>query len=260
MHRTYLSSARKNPRYSNAMLGARSDIKIRKAKSADATFVADTFRQSWQQAYRGIIPHLHLENMVRRRGADWWMNTIRSVEGLLVIEHSGTPRRIRDSRFGARADRSRARSTSSTSRPSIRAWGWESISSKPAGTASTSVVSRASSSGRWLRTPWRRIFIGGAAAGRSKQSFETIGGAKLEEDRVCLDLSRRPGLAQAPQAKNRRDQSGLRPVAPRIVGFGGHFFARAAEHLLPREPEPSHRDWRVHRHKPRGTPRRPRPA
>jgi ribosomal protein S18 acetylase RimI-like enzyme len=90
MHRTYLSSARENPRYSNFMLGARSDIKIRKAKSADATFVADTFRQSWQQAYRGIIPHLHLENMVRRRGADWWMNTIRSVEGLLVLEHSGT--------------------------------------------------------------------------------------------------------------------------------------------------------------------------
>lgn len=72
------------------MLGARSDIKIRKAKPADANSVADTFRQSWQQAYRGIIPHLHLENMVRRRGPDWWTNTIRSVEGLLVLEHAGT--------------------------------------------------------------------------------------------------------------------------------------------------------------------------
>lgn len=71
------------------MLGSRSDIKIRKGKLADATSVAETFSQSWQQAYRGIIPHLHLENMIRRRGAEWWTSVIRSGDSLIVLEKSG---------------------------------------------------------------------------------------------------------------------------------------------------------------------------
>lgn len=70
------------------MLGARYDINIRKGKPADAKAVAEVFRQSWQQAYRGIIPHLHLENMLKRRGADWWVNVIRSGDSLLVLEHA----------------------------------------------------------------------------------------------------------------------------------------------------------------------------
>lgn len=71
------------------MLGSRSDIKIRKGKPTDAKSVADTFRQSWNQAYRGIIPHLHLENMIRRRGPEWWSGVIRAGESLLVLEQSG---------------------------------------------------------------------------------------------------------------------------------------------------------------------------
>jgi ribosomal protein S18 acetylase RimI-like enzyme len=69
------------------MLGSRSEIKIRKGKPADAKAVAEIFRLSWQQAYRGIIPHLHLEGMVKRRGADWWANVIRSGDSLLVLQH-----------------------------------------------------------------------------------------------------------------------------------------------------------------------------
>jgi ribosomal protein S18 acetylase RimI-like enzyme len=71
------------------MLGARSEIKIRKGRASDAESIAETFRGSWQQAYRGIIPHLHLENMIRRRGPEWWANVIRSGDGLLVLEVSG---------------------------------------------------------------------------------------------------------------------------------------------------------------------------
>ena len=70
------------------MLGSRSDVQVRKGKPADAKAVAEIFRQSWRQAYRGIIPHLHLENMVKRRGPDWWANVIRSGENLLILEHA----------------------------------------------------------------------------------------------------------------------------------------------------------------------------
>lgn len=71
------------------MLGSRSEIKIRKATPADARAVAEIFRLSWQQAYRGIIPHLHLEGMVKRRGPEWWSKVIRSGENLLLLQHAG---------------------------------------------------------------------------------------------------------------------------------------------------------------------------
>jgi GNAT superfamily N-acetyltransferase len=65
-------------------------VKVRKGKLADAKSVAETFRQSWIQAYRGIIPHVHLENMIRRRGAEWWSSIIRSGDSLVVLEKAGT--------------------------------------------------------------------------------------------------------------------------------------------------------------------------
>jgi ribosomal protein S18 acetylase RimI-like enzyme len=68
------------------MLGSRSEVKVRKARPADAEALAEVFRLSWQQAYRGIIPHLHLENMILRRGPDWWTAAIRSGDSLLVLE------------------------------------------------------------------------------------------------------------------------------------------------------------------------------
>jgi ribosomal protein S18 acetylase RimI-like enzyme len=74
------------------MLGSRSEVKIRKGRPADAKAVADIFRTTWQQSYRGIIPHLHLESMVKRRGTDWWRNVIRAGDSLLVLEHGGDVR------------------------------------------------------------------------------------------------------------------------------------------------------------------------
>lgn len=68
------------------MLGSSAQIVVRKSKPADAKALADVFRESWQLAYRGIIPHLHLEGMIRRRGPDWWTGAIRSGESLLVLD------------------------------------------------------------------------------------------------------------------------------------------------------------------------------
>lgn len=69
-----------------AMLGASAKVVVRRSRPADAAALADVHRDSWQVAYRGIIPHLHLEGMIRRRNADWWAQAIRTGEGLLVLD------------------------------------------------------------------------------------------------------------------------------------------------------------------------------
>lgn len=71
------------------MLSASSSIRVRRAKLSDATALSEVFRASWQLAYRGIIPHLHLESMIRRRGVAWWRSSIRAQDTILVLEVAG---------------------------------------------------------------------------------------------------------------------------------------------------------------------------
>lgn len=68
------------------MLGSSSIIRVRPGKLADAARLAEVFQESWRHAYRGIIPHLHLESMILRRNRDWWLNALRSGESILVAE------------------------------------------------------------------------------------------------------------------------------------------------------------------------------
>ncbi len=72
------------------MLQSRSEVRVRKGTQRDASALCDVFRQSWELAYRGIIPHLHLESMIRRRDKGWWQNAARGADGLLVLEVAGT--------------------------------------------------------------------------------------------------------------------------------------------------------------------------
>ena len=64
-------------------------ITIRKATQADAEALSLLFRESWQLAYRGIIPHLHLERMIRQRSTSWWTNAIKKGDRTLVLELAG---------------------------------------------------------------------------------------------------------------------------------------------------------------------------
>lgn len=73
------------------MLVSSSKVRIRKGRPADAEALAGIFRESWQQAYRSIIPPLHLETMIRRRGAEWWAASLRSGDTVLLLEVSGKP-------------------------------------------------------------------------------------------------------------------------------------------------------------------------
>lgn len=83
-----IESGRK-PRYNNFMLGSSSQVSVRPAKAADARALAHVFQQSWSHAYAAIIPSLHLETMIKRRGVDWWKSSLRSGESVLVLELAG---------------------------------------------------------------------------------------------------------------------------------------------------------------------------
>lgn len=71
------------------MLSSRSEVIVRNAKVADAARLSAVFRDSWQNAYAGIIPHESLEGMMRRRNAVWWRSQIRAGEPILVLEVAG---------------------------------------------------------------------------------------------------------------------------------------------------------------------------
>src|SRR5262245_10016899 len=71
------------------MLGSSAHVKVRRSKAADAAALARVFRDSWLHAYRGIIPHLHLENLVQRRGVGWWRSALRAQEPILALEVGG---------------------------------------------------------------------------------------------------------------------------------------------------------------------------
>lgn len=71
------------------MLGASLDVRIRRARISDAPALAGIFRDSWRATYRGLIPHTHLENMIRRRGTARWRSAIRAGEMVLLMEYDG---------------------------------------------------------------------------------------------------------------------------------------------------------------------------
>lgn len=77
------------PTIVRSMLESRAPIKVRSGKPGDAKALAGVFKESWQQAYRGIIPHVHLEHMIRRRGPDWWRSTVRAGDTVLLVELAG---------------------------------------------------------------------------------------------------------------------------------------------------------------------------
>ncbi|HEV7415770.1 GNAT family N-acetyltransferase [Tianweitania sediminis] len=64
-------------------------IDIRRADPSDADAIAEVHASAWQGAYAGIIPHRALNNMIGRRGGNWWANAIRRAASVLVVEIGG---------------------------------------------------------------------------------------------------------------------------------------------------------------------------
>lgn len=71
------------------MLGSSAPIKVRHGELRDAPAIAGVFKESWSQAYRGIIPHSHLSHMIRRRGPEWWRSAVRAGDTVLILELEG---------------------------------------------------------------------------------------------------------------------------------------------------------------------------
>ena len=65
------------------------EIIVRKAAPTDAAALSTLFRDSWQLAYRGLIPHAHLERMIRSRSDAYWTSSIKRGERTLVLELAG---------------------------------------------------------------------------------------------------------------------------------------------------------------------------
>ncbi len=75
--------------YNFSMSGER--IHIREATRSDAADIARVHEEAWRSTYQGIIPHLHLEKMIARRGPAWWARSLRRPgSGMLLLLFGGT--------------------------------------------------------------------------------------------------------------------------------------------------------------------------
>jgi len=74
------------------MLETNPNVSIRAAVAADAEALASLFKESWSQAYTGIIPHEYLTNTIKRHGERWWTRSLAGGSGShLILEVLGDP-------------------------------------------------------------------------------------------------------------------------------------------------------------------------
>jgi ribosomal protein S18 acetylase RimI-like enzyme len=71
------------------MITDRPLIKVRRARAADADALAAVFAACWRNAYTGIIPYMHLEQLIRARDDTWWENAIKREGDILILDVSG---------------------------------------------------------------------------------------------------------------------------------------------------------------------------
>lgn len=71
------------------MLRTPSTVRIRNACREDATDLVGVFRDSWLNAYQGVLPDTHLGRLVRKRDIEWWQKALDSNEQMLVLEMDG---------------------------------------------------------------------------------------------------------------------------------------------------------------------------
>jgi len=65
-------------------------VEIRRAKSSDATRLAETHDLAWRTAYQGIIPGPELDKLINRRGAEWWESAIRKGSRISILVFGDT--------------------------------------------------------------------------------------------------------------------------------------------------------------------------
>jgi ribosomal protein S18 acetylase RimI-like enzyme len=66
-------------------------VTFRIAVSKDAGAIAAIHDAAWRSTYQGIIPHLHLERMIARRGPRWWQDQIARGGAVTLLIFDGAP-------------------------------------------------------------------------------------------------------------------------------------------------------------------------
>jgi ribosomal protein S18 acetylase RimI-like enzyme len=66
-------------------------ITFRSAIANDACAIAAIHDAAWRSTYQGIIPHLHLERMIARRGPRWWRDQIGRGANVSLLVFDGVP-------------------------------------------------------------------------------------------------------------------------------------------------------------------------
>lgn len=64
-------------------------IDVRRAEMHDARAISEVHRQSWYQAYSGLIPHKSLNQLLQRRGEAWWRKASQGSATILLVEVAG---------------------------------------------------------------------------------------------------------------------------------------------------------------------------
>jgi ribosomal protein S18 acetylase RimI-like enzyme len=66
-------------------------LRFRPAEIFDASAVAAIHDAAWRATYQGIIPHIHLERMMNRRGPLWWQRQIKRGSTITLFVYDGVP-------------------------------------------------------------------------------------------------------------------------------------------------------------------------
>ena len=90
-------------------------IGFRTAVPKDADAIAAIHDAAWRSTYQGMIPHLHLERMIARRGPRWWRDQIGRGGNVTLLIFDGVPQGYATwGRRGAHGLGPRAKSSSCT--------------------------------------------------------------------------------------------------------------------------------------------------
>ena len=66
-------------------------IIFRRALPLDANAIAAIHDAAWRSTYQGVIPHIHLERMIARRGPRWWQQQIERGANITLLVFGGVP-------------------------------------------------------------------------------------------------------------------------------------------------------------------------
>jgi len=66
-------------------------VSFRRAVPAHAAAVADIHATAWRSTYQGLIPHLHLERLIAKRGPAWWRRQIEAGTNITLLLFDGEP-------------------------------------------------------------------------------------------------------------------------------------------------------------------------